>query len=120
MCGLERCKGKARLPFLPSHKWPLRRVSLLAGEAFDKAARLLGLELRPNGGTALENLAREGDPQRFQFSMPLKKYKDCNFSFAGTKTAVRLAIEDQLPEGPTPANRQAGFLGGESCFARWP
>ena len=80
-----------------------------AGEAFDKAARLLGLELRPNGGTALENLAREGDPQRFQFSMPLKKYKDCNFSFAGTKTAVRLAIEDQLPEGPSPANRQAGF-----------
>lgn len=78
-----------------------------AGEAFDKAARLLGLELRPNGGAALERLAAEGDAHRFRFSMPLKKYQDCNFSYAGTKTAVRLAIEDQLPEGPTEANRQA-------------
>ena len=79
----------------------------IAGEAFDKAARLLGLELRPNGGAALERLAQEGDPHRFQFSMPLKKYRDCNFSYAGTKTAVRLAVEEQLPEGPCDANRQA-------------
>lgn len=76
-------------------------------------ARLLGLELRPNGGTALEILAREGDPHSFQFSTPLKKYRDCNFSFAGTKTAVRLAIEDQLPEGPTEANRQVRLVGME-------
>ena len=79
----------------------------IAGEAFDKAARLLGLELRPNGGAALERLAQEGDPRRFQFSMPLKKYRDCNFSYAGTKTAVRLAVEEQLPEGSCDANRQA-------------
>jgi N6-L-threonylcarbamoyladenine synthase len=82
---------------------------VLAGEAFDKAARLLGLELSPNGGTALEKLAKEGDPERFKFSVPLKKYRDCNFSFAGTKTAVRLAIEDQLPEGPTESNRQVNY-----------
>lgn len=33
-----------------------------AGEAYDKVARLLGLELKPHGGAALEALAREGDP----------------------------------------------------------
>lgn len=54
----------------------------------------------------MEKLAAEGDARRFPFSLPLKKYKDCNFSYAGTKTAVRLAVEERLPEGPTPANRQ--------------
>ena len=91
---------------LPGHNI-LSVYSPVAGEAFDKAARLLGLELRPNGGAALERLAQEGDPQRFQFSMPLKKYRDCNFSYAGTKTAVRLAVEEQLPGGPCDGNRQA-------------
>ncbi len=33
------------------------------GEAYDKIARLLGLDLRPNGGAALERFAKSGDPQ---------------------------------------------------------
>jgi len=37
-----------------------------AGEAYDKVARLLGLELNPSGGAALEALAREGDPLRIK------------------------------------------------------
>ena len=87
-----------------------------AGEAYDKIARLLGLELRPNGGTALEKLAQQGDATKYQFPLPLKKFKDCNFSYAGLKTAVRLAIEKHLPEGPTPENLQVSscslhFLG---------
>ncbi|GIL93890.1 hypothetical protein Vretimale_110 [Volvox reticuliferus] len=36
------------------------------GEAYDKVARLLNLELRPHGGAALEALAREGDPRAFR------------------------------------------------------
>lgn len=80
-----------------------------AGEAYDKIARLLGLELRPNGGTALEKLALQGDENRFHFSVPLKKFQDCNFSYAGMKTAVRIAIEKNLPEGPTPENLQVSI-----------
>lgn len=39
-----------------------------AGEAYDKVARLLGLELSPSGGAALEKLARQGDPLRFRWA----------------------------------------------------
>lgn len=67
------------------------------------------MELRPNGGSALERLAAEGDPKRYRFALPLKKYKDCNFSYAGMKTAVRLAVEHELPEGPNEDNRQVKF-----------
>jgi N6-L-threonylcarbamoyladenine synthase len=68
------------------------------GEAFDKIARLLGLEVGGGGGPALEHLAREGNPFAFDFPVPLKKRRDCNFSFAGLKTAVRLAIENEIKQ----------------------
>lgn len=76
------------------------------GEAYDKVARLLGLQLRPSGGAAVEAFAREGDAQRFKFTMPLRMRPNCNFSYAGLKTAVRLAIEAEAPGPPTDANRQ--------------
>lgn len=66
-----------------------------AGEAFDKVARLLGLDLRPNGGAALEKFARDGNPNRFKFTVPLRQRTDCNFSFAGLKTAISLAIQKE-------------------------
>ncbi|GLC34073.1 glutamated carboxypeptidase [Pleodorina starrii] len=66
------------------------------GEAYDKIARLLNLELRPHGGAALEALAREGDPRAVKFAVPMRKYATCDFSFAGLKTNTRLAIEQQL------------------------
>ena len=69
--------------------------SKIAGEAFDKVARLLGLDLRPNGGAALEKFAREGNPNRFKFTVPLRQRADCNFSFAGLKTAISLAIQKE-------------------------
>lgn len=81
-------------------------VHVRAGEAYDKVARLLGLDLNPSGGAAVEALAREGDGQRFKFSVPLKRRANCNFSYAGLKTAVRLAIEAQVRGPPTDANRQ--------------
>ncbi|BDA44870.1 tRNA N6-adenosine threonylcarbamoyltransferase [Coccomyxa sp. Obi] len=76
------------------------------GEAYDKVARLLGLELRPSGGAAVEALAQEGDEQRYKFSMPLRQRPNCNFSYAGLKTAVRLAIEAEAPGPATDDNRQ--------------
>lgn len=77
-----------------------------AGEAFDKVARLLGLDLRPNGGAALEAFARQGDPYRFKFTVPLQRHVDCNFSYAGLKNSVRLAIEAEAPGVATEANLQ--------------
>jgi N6-L-threonylcarbamoyladenine synthase len=60
------------------------------GEAFDKTAKLLGLGYP--GGPLVEQHARKGNPQRFDFPRPLKGRKDCNFSFSGLKTAVREAV----------------------------
>lgn len=77
-----------------------------AGEAFDKVARLLGLDLRPNGGAALEAFARQGDPYRFKFTVPLQRHVDCNFSYAGLKNSVRLAIEAEAPGAATETNLQ--------------
>ncbi|PNW73015.1 hypothetical protein CHLRE_14g615500v5 [Chlamydomonas reinhardtii] len=66
------------------------------GEAYDKVARLLALEMRPHGGAALEALARQGDATAFKFAVPMRKYGTCDFSFAGLKTSARLAIEQTL------------------------
>ena len=76
-----------------------------AGEAYDKVARLLGLELKPSGGAALEKLALEGNPTSFLFTVPLKKRRTCDFSYAGLKTAVRLTIEEAVGcvELPVPS-----------------
>ena len=68
------------------------------GEAFDKTARLLGLPVGGGGGPAIEQLAREGDPHSVTLPIPLQKRKDCDFSYAGLKTAVRLASEKLCEE----------------------
>ncbi|VAI13803.1 unnamed protein product [Triticum turgidum subsp. durum] len=65
------------------------------GEAYDKSARWLGLDIRKGGGPALEELALEGDPNSIKFTVPMRQQKDCNFSYAGLKTQVRLAIESR-------------------------
>ncbi|MSO72769.1 MAG: tRNA (adenosine(37)-N6)-threonylcarbamoyltransferase complex transferase subunit TsaD [Rhodospirillaceae bacterium] len=67
-----------------------------AGEAFDKAAKMLGLGYP--GGPAIARAAESGDPGRFAFPRPLKGRPGCDFSFSGLKTAVRLAAES-LPPG---------------------
>ncbi|KDP28771.1 hypothetical protein JCGZ_14542 [Jatropha curcas] len=65
------------------------------GEAYDKIAKWLGLDMRRSGGPAVEALAQEGDAESIKFSSPMKQHKDCNFSYAGLKTQVRLAIESR-------------------------
>ncbi len=62
-----------------------------AGEAFDKAARLLDLGFP--GGPAIEKAARGGDPKRFALPRPMKGRPGCDFSFSGLKNALRLAVE---------------------------
>lgn len=56
------------------------------GEAYDKTAKWLGLDLRRSGGLAIEELARKGDAGSIKFKVPMKQHKDCNFSYAGLKT----------------------------------
>ena len=64
-----------------------------AGEAFDKGARLLGLGYP--GGPELDRLAREGDPDFFDFprSAPGGS-SSLDFSFSGVKTALLYAVRD--------------------------
>lgn len=57
-----------------------------AGEAFDKAAKLLGLGYP--GGVAIDRLAKEADPDRVKFSRPYISKGNLDFSFSGIKTSV--------------------------------
>ncbi len=65
------------------------------GEAFDKAAKLLGLGYP--GGPRVEQEAAHGDPARFALPRPMHARSDANFSFSGLKTAVRLEAEKIAP-----------------------
>ena len=61
-----------------------------AGEAFDKGARLLGLGYP--GGPAIDRLAREGNPEAFDF--PRSAPGELDFSFSGLKTSLLYVIRD--------------------------
>ena len=56
------------------------------GEAFDKTAKLLGIEFP--GGPQIEILAKKGDPNKYNLPKPIFSKGGCNLSFAGLKTAV--------------------------------
>ncbi|MDY6407605.1 MAG: tRNA (adenosine(37)-N6)-threonylcarbamoyltransferase complex transferase subunit TsaD [Pseudomonadota bacterium] len=64
-----------------------------AGEAFDKVAKMLNIGYP--GGPNLEKRAALGNPKKYDFPVPMKGRKGCDFSFSGLKTAVRVAIERQ-------------------------
>ena len=74
------------------------------GEAFDKAAKLLGLGWP--GGPALESLARHGDSARFALPRPLLGRPGCDFSFSGLKTAVAQLV-GKYPPGALPGQDAA-------------
>ena len=61
-----------------------------AGEAFDKAAKLLGLPYP--GGPAIEQLAKDGDAAAVALPRPLVGSGEPHFSFAGLKSAVQRAV----------------------------
>jgi len=56
------------------------------GEAFDKTAKLLGIEFP--GGPQIEILAEKGDPEKYNLPKPIYHKGGCNLSFAGLKTAI--------------------------------
>lgn len=63
-----------------------------AGEAFDKTAKLLGLPYP--GGPALEQLAKQGRPDKVKLPRPMLHSGDLNFSFSGLKTAVLTRVNE--------------------------
>jgi N6-L-threonylcarbamoyladenine synthase len=75
------------------------------GEAFDKAAKILGLGYP--GGPAVEKLALEGDPGAIPLPRPLVGSDEPHFSFAGLKSAVLRAKQNQ--SGYSDADIAASF-----------
>ena len=67
-----------------------------AGEAFDKTAKLLGLDYP--GGAALARLAEQGTPQRFVFPRPMTDRPGLDFSFSGLKTFAANSINQAIKE----------------------
>jgi N6-L-threonylcarbamoyladenine synthase len=63
-----------------------------AGEAFDKAAKILGLGYP--GGPVIDELAKQGNPKKFSFPKP--KISGLDFSFSGLKTSFLYFIRDEL------------------------
>ena len=67
-----------------------------AGEALDKAARLMGMGYP--GGAEIDRLAREGDPEAFAFPVGMRSAESLDFSFSGLKTALVYLVRDLGPE----------------------
>ena len=67
-----------------------------AGEAFDKTAKLLGLDYP--GGAALARLASNGTPNRFAFPRPMTDRPGLDFSFSGLKTFAANTLHQVMQE----------------------
>lgn len=66
------------------------------GESFDKVAKMMHLGYP--GGPLIERLARQGDPERHSFTVPLWQSPLIAFSYSGLKNQVRLAVEGAAEE----------------------
>ncbi len=63
-----------------------------AGEAFDKAAKMLGLPYP--GGPLVDKMAKDGDPNAFTFAKP--RMQGFNYSFSGLKTSILYFLNDRV------------------------
>lgn len=77
-----------------------------AGEAFDKSAKLMGLDYP--GGPLLARMAQEGNPKAYALPRPLLHSGNLDFSFAGLKTAVLVQAQKMVAAA------------GVSCFEALP
>ncbi|MBT5484848.1 MAG: tRNA (adenosine(37)-N6)-threonylcarbamoyltransferase complex transferase subunit TsaD [Gammaproteobacteria bacterium] len=68
-----------------------------AGEAFDKVAKMLGLNYP--GGPLVAKLAEQGNPGRFKFPRPMTNRPGLDFSFSGLKTFTLNTVEDHKVDG---------------------
>ncbi len=67
-----------------------------AGEAFDKSAKMLGLNYP--GGPLIDKIAKEGNAHKFKFAQP--NIPDLNFSFSGLKTSILYFLQAQKKINP--------------------
>ena len=80
---------------------------MLLGEAFDKTAKLIGIEFP--GGPQIEVYAKKGDPKIiYELPKPIINRGGCNLSFAGLKTAV-LKIAKKIKTDQEKYNLAASF-----------
>jgi len=77
------------------------------GEAFDKAAKLLGLGYP--GGPVIDRLAAGGDPRAIRFPRARVKGSRFDFSFSGFKTALRLHVAERPPSPDALADLTASL-----------
>jgi N6-L-threonylcarbamoyladenine synthase len=78
-----------------------------AGEAFDKAAKLLGLDYP--GGPALARLAERGNAARFRFPRPMTDRPGFDFSFSGLKTHALNTLAEAGDDPQTKADIACAF-----------
>ena len=76
------------------------------GEAFDKTAKLIGIEFP--GGPKIEEFAKLGDKNFYSLPKPIINRGGCNLSFAGLKTAV-LKISKEIKSNKEKYNLAASF-----------
>ena len=76
------------------------------GEAFDKTAKLLGIEFP--GGPQIEVFAKKGDPNKYELPKPIFNKGGCNLSFAGLKTAI-LKISKEIKTDQEKFDLAASF-----------
>ena len=76
------------------------------GEAFDKTAKMLGIEFP--GGPLIEEYAKKGNPDKYQLPKPIFYKGGCNLSFAGLKTAV-LKISKEIKTDKEKYDLAASF-----------
>jgi len=78
-----------------------------AGEAFDKTAKLLGLDYP--GGPRLAKMAEQGVAKRFIFPRPMTDKPGLDFSFSGLKTAASITIRENDDDDQTKADIAHAF-----------
>ena len=76
------------------------------GEAYDKTAKLLGIEFP--GGPKLEQFAKKGNANKFKLPKPIINKGGCNLSFAGLKTSI-LRISKQIKNDNEKFDLAASF-----------
>ena len=108
-CQLLACAGVGRYTRLGT------TLDDAAGEAFDKAAKLIGLDYP--GGPAIERAAKGGDARRFALPRPLVGRPGCDFSFSGLKTAVRRIAFEREPLDPQDQRDLAAAVEAAICDA---
>jgi N6-L-threonylcarbamoyladenine synthase len=108
-CQLLACLGVGRYTRLGG------TMDDAAGEALDKAAKLIGLGYP--GGPAIERVAADGDPGRFPLPRPLAGRPGCDFSFSGLKTSLRRIVGEQTTLTPRDQADLAASVENAVCEA---